>query len=244
MNSKKPYIVAMVPAKIGSTRLPMKNLAMLDGKPLVYYAIKAAKDSAAFDRIVVNAENEIFSKIAKRYKVDFYLRPEEIVGPKTKTDTVVYDFVNNNPCDIVAWVSSIAPLQPAEEIKRMVEFFIKEDLDSLMTVKDEQVHCLYKDRPVNFSLKEIFAQTQDLKPVKAFVYSVMMWRVSKFKREFEKKGYALLCGKLGLFSVGKFSSIIIKKKEDLILAGSLLRVLKADKNYQVKYDKVVKKLKK
>jgi len=240
---KKPYIIAMVPAKVASTRLPMKNLALLDGKPLIYYAIKTAKDAGVFDRVVVNAEDGIFSEIAKRYKVDFYLRPPSIVSPTTKTDTVIYDFVKKNPCDVVAWVSSIAPLQPAQEVKKMVEFFVKEGLDSLMTVKDEQVHCVYKDKPVNFSLKEIFAQTQDLKPVRAFVYSVMMWRADIFKREFEKKGYALLCGKLGYFSVGRPSSVIIKKKEDLILAESLLRAQRTDKSHRVAYDKVVDRIK-
>ena len=59
----KQKIYAMIPARIGSTRLKMKNLALINGKPLIYYAIKAAKDSGVFERIIVNSDSECFSKI-------------------------------------------------------------------------------------------------------------------------------------------------------------------------------------
>ena len=68
----KANIIAMVPARIGSTRLKMKNLALINGKPLISYAIEAAKASGVFSRVVVNSDNEIFAGIAKRYGVDFY----------------------------------------------------------------------------------------------------------------------------------------------------------------------------
>ena len=58
---------AMIPARLGSTRLKMKNLALLNGKPLIYYAIKAAQDSNVFDRVVLNSDSEIFKKIGFVY---------------------------------------------------------------------------------------------------------------------------------------------------------------------------------
>ena len=233
-------IVAMVPAKLGSTRLAMKNLALIEGKPLIYYAIEAARAARIFDKIIVNAEDALFEKIARRYGADFYLRPRELVSPTTKTDTVMNDFLEKNPCDIVAWVSPIAPLQPALEVRRMVEYFVEEGLDTLMTVKDEQVHCVYEEKPVNYESDEIFAQTQDLEPVRAFVYSVMMWRASTFLDEFRRKGHAALCGKVGYFSVSKLSAVIIKKQEDLMLASCLMKL--RDKEYKVKYDRIANDL--
>lgn len=238
---KTPYIIAMVPAKLGSTRFPMKNLALLQGRPLVYYAIEAARRSGIFSRIIINAEDGIFKNIAKRYHVDFYQRPAGIVGPNVKTDTVVYDFLLKNPCDILAWVSPIAPLQPAREVREIVEEFLKRKLDSLMTVNNEQTHCVYKGRPINFNFEEIFAQTQDLTSVESFVYSLMMWRSKAFTRTFERKGYALICGKIGFYPVSKPSSVIIKRKEDLLLAQNLLKAMRFQKNYKVKYDKIVNK---
>ncbi len=242
INKKKPFVIAMVPAKLGSTRLPMKNLALLNGKPLVYYPIKAARDSGAFNHVVINAEDELFSRVAKRYKVDFYKRPNNLVRRNTKTDEVVYDFLLKNPCDIVAWVSPIVPFQTKDELKSIVNYFVKNNLDSLMTVKSEKLHAVYNGKPVNFKLNEIFAQTQDLKPIESMVYSVMMWRADTFLRTFKKKGYALLSGKVGFYPVSKASAIIIKKKEDLILAEGFMRSMSKIKSYKVRYDKLTKEV--
>ena len=85
--------IAMIPARIGSNRLKYKNLALLNGKPLIYYAIEAAKKSNCFDKIYINSDHDIFEKIAQRYKVNFYLRPKKLGGNNIKSDDVVYDFV-------------------------------------------------------------------------------------------------------------------------------------------------------
>ena len=42
---KEKNNIAIIPARIGSQRLKWKNLILLKNKPLIYYAVKAAKDS-------------------------------------------------------------------------------------------------------------------------------------------------------------------------------------------------------
>lgn len=229
-------VVAMVPARVGSERLRMKNLALLDGRPLISYAIEAAKGSGTFDQVVLNSDGPLFEKVAQRYGIEFYLRPEELGSSETKSDNVVYDFMEHHPSDIVAWVNPISPLQTGEEVRAVVDYFIREELDSLITVENQQVHCVYEGRPVNFQVEDIFAKTQDLTPVQPFVYSVMMWRTSTFMKLFKQQGYALLCGKLGYFPVSKQSSVIIKTDEDLMIAESILQAGRLGKGYLVKYD--------
>jgi len=232
----KSGIVAMVPARRGSTRLKQKNLALLNGKPLITYAIEAAKQSGAFERVVLNSEDKIFERIAQRYGIEFYKRPISLATSTAKSDGVVYDFMEHNPSAIVAWVNPIAPLQTATEIKEVVDYFIKEDLDSLITIKNEQVHCVYQNKPLNFNQDEIFAQTQDLNPVGFFVYSMMMWRTKTFKEFYRKRGYAVLCGKVGYYPVNRLSSFIIKREEDLKIAEYLLAGMEVRKNYVLTYE--------
>lgn len=239
---KKQNIIAMIPARMGSTRLAMKNLALLDGKPLIYYAIKAARDSGVFNRVIVNAEDTIFGKIARRYGVEFYRRPAKLASSSAKSDSVVYDFVKNNPCDIVVWINTTSPLQTPEEVKKVVRYFRKNKLDSLITVKNEQVHCVHKNKPINFKTEGLFVKTQELKPVQPFVYSVMMWRTDIFMRTFKKKGYAFFCGKTGFYPVCRLSSIIIKRKKDLMLADYILRQTAKNKGYKINYDRVIENL--
>ena len=241
--NKSKNIIAMIPARMGSTRLTMKNLALLNGNPLIYYAINAAKDSEVFRRIVINSEDSLFEKIARRYGIEFYQRPAQFATSTTKSDFVVYDFVINNPCNIMVWVNPTSPLQTGEEIKQVVEYFIKEGLDTLITVNDVQVHCVFKNKPINFKLNEVFAQTQNLIPLQSFVYSIMMWRTDAFVKTFKKRGHAFFCGKVGFYPVSKLASIIIKRKEDLMLADFVMRVLTKGKDYEVRYDRIIEHLK-
>lgn len=225
----------MVPARLGSTRLKMKNLALLGGKPLIAYAITSAREAGCFSRVIVNSDAEIFGPIAERYGAEFYRRPAELGSSSTKSDHVVYDFVRKHPCDIVVWVNPIAPLQTADDVRCAVEYFRSEDLDSLITVKNEQVHCLYDGRPLNFRIDEVFAQTQDLKPVQCFVYSIMMWKTSVFMPTFEKIGFALLSGKLGYYPVSAESAILIKTRDNLRLAEHIIGVRQSAPNAGLEY---------
>ena len=117
----KPTIYAMIPARIGSMRFKMKNLAMLNGKPMIAYAIEAAISSKVFDKVIVNSDSEVFQPIAENYGAEFYLRPEHLGGSFVKSDDVVKDFIEKYPSDIVVWENPIAPLQTVEDIRDTIE---------------------------------------------------------------------------------------------------------------------------
>ena len=184
--------VAMIPARLGSTRLRRKNLALLAGKPLIAYAIEAAKAAGVFQRIVVNSESPLFAEIAQQYGAVFYRRPESLASSTATSDEVVHDFAIHHTEDVVVWVNPIAPLQPAEEVRAVVTHFIQAGLDSLITVREEQVHCNFRGSPLNYTVAERFARTQDLDPVERFVYSLMMWRRQAFLAQYERHGQAML----------------------------------------------------
>ena len=233
---KKETVIAMIPARMGSTRLARKNLALLNGKPLISYAIAAARESGVFDRVIVNSEDAAFAAIAAQYGCEFYQRPVQLGGSSVKSDDVVYDFMMNNPGDITAWVNPTSPLQTGEEVKNVITFFCAKQLDSLITVREEQVHCLYGGRPLNFSEEGLFAQTQDIVPVQRFVYSIMMWRNSAFRKDYEKQGYAFFCGKTGYYPVSRESALIVKMEEDFRLVHCILTGKEQNKDFHVEYD--------
>lgn len=239
MGETSPNIVAMIPARMGSTRLKMKNLALIAGRPMISYGIRAAIESGMCSRVIVNSEHPRFGEVARRYGAEFYQRPAELGSSSAKSDAVVFDFMRHHPCEILVWVNPTSPLQPAEEIRAAVAHFVREGLDSLITVQDHQVHCLYDNRPLNFLPQEEFAQTQSLKPVQSFVYSLMMWRTTTFCAAMERQGYGVLCGKVGYFPVGRLSSVIIKTDEDLRLADAIARGhLQASRDGVIQYDPV------
>ena len=225
--------------------MKMKNLALVDGLPLISYAITAALSSNVFDRVVLNSDSEVFENIANRYDVDFYLRPTHLGESETQSDEVVADFIEKYPCDVVAWVNPIAPFQTSMQLRQMVKKFFLEELDTLHTIKQEQVHAMFRNTPINFSDEELFARTQDLIPVGIFAYSLMMWRSSKFIASWKATRRGFFVGKTGYFDVGKMASMLIKTEEDLKLADWIMRGKKlslAKPSSEIEYDPVVEAL--
>lgn len=231
----------MVPARMGSTRLAKKNLALIHGKPMIAWAVEAARDSGVFSRVVINSESEVFAKLAARYPdVEFYRRPEALGSSTAKSDHVVEDFMKAHPGDVCVWVNPIAPLQPPEEIRDAVGHFLEKKLDSLITVYPEQVHCLLGGRPINYDIGGVFAQTQDLQPVERFVYSLMMWRYEPFLRDMKEKGHAFFCGRFEAFPVEKLSALIVKTEDDLRLLDWIARGREAHGREPLRYDPLAK----
>ena len=175
---------------------------------MIYYTINAAKKSGCFDKIFINSDHKIFSKISKKYKVNFYKRIKSLGGSNIKSDSIVYDFMKNNPeADIVVWVNPIAPFQTAKEIKKIVNFFSKKKIDSLITVENKKIHCNYNGKPLNYIKNSKFAKTQDLKMIQTFVYSLMTksFRIEWFasKEDFTRHMIgAILIGIGGVLSLG------------------------------------------
>ncbi len=234
---KHKKIIAMIPARMGSQRLPRKNTALIAGKPLVAYAIKAAKACPYFDQVIVNTNDPRVVAISKSYGVEVYNRAEEFAHSEARSDEVVNEFLGAFPCDVIAWVNTTSPLQPLGEITKVVDYFFENSLDALFTVYNEKVHCMYQNQPVNYSLKELFAKTQDLEPVQRFVYSVMMWNAPIFLETYRKTGAAFFCGKTGTFPVSKLTSILIKDKEDLMVADSIASKIVPVEQYELQYFK-------
>lgn len=223
MLKRKEKIIAMIPARMGSSRLKKKNLALIDGRAMVSFTLEAAIKSQVFDEVYLNADDSFFEGMAKEWGAKFYLRPKDLGGGQIKSDHVVLDFMRQFPADITVWANSVSPLQTGPEIKSVVDFFVQENLDSLITSYKEQVHCMYQNRPLNFSFDGLFAQTQDLEPVERFVYSVMMWRNKSFIEHMEKDNHALMCGRFKTFPVSKASALVVKTAEDFKLVEAIIK---------------------
>jgi len=123
----------------------------------------------------------------------------------------------------------------------VIKNFIDKKLDSLITVDEKQVHCMYNNKPVNYEQDASFALTQELIPVQTFAYSIMVWRKAPFLDNIKKKGFALFCGKFGIYPVSKLSVHIIKTEEDLRIADRLMRSNNDDET--INYDSVTTKIK-
>ena len=77
-------IVALIPARSGSKRVPDKNIRPLAGHPLIAYTIAAALGSGIFSDVIVSTDSEHYAEIVKYYGAEVpFLRPAELAGDQS-----------------------------------------------------------------------------------------------------------------------------------------------------------------
>ena len=108
----------MIPARMGSKRVPKKNIRLLAGEPLISYSISSAINSKVFDEIYLNSENEVFRSIAKSKGIKFYKRDKKFARDNSNNDDFLIDFVQNISCDIVIQLLPTSPFITSSQIKK------------------------------------------------------------------------------------------------------------------------------
>ena len=82
--------LAIILARGGSKRIPRKNYKLFCGKPMIYWAIKSAKDSRLFDRIEVSTDSTKILNIAQKFGIKTQIRrPQYLSDDYTDTFAVI-----------------------------------------------------------------------------------------------------------------------------------------------------------
>ena len=222
-DNNMPKIIAMIPARMGSKRVKNKNLRMIKDKPLINYIIDATIKTNVFDDIYINSEADIFSEIADKCGIKFYKRPEKLSSDEATNDDFMLDFMENVQCDIVIQLLATSPFISPAEISAFVKQMVESDVDTLVSVKNHQIECLFDGSPINFNKKEKTPPSQFLKPVQAYACGIMGWKNEKFIENIKKYGAAYHGGdgKIGCFELRGYSAIDIDSEDDFLLAEAV-----------------------
>jgi pseudaminic acid cytidylyltransferase len=95
--------IAIIPARGGSKRIPRKNIKVFGGKPMIAYAITAAKNSGLFEHVVVSTDDAEIATIANEWGAETpFVRPAELANDFTATVPVVAQAIQ--ACEELGWV--------------------------------------------------------------------------------------------------------------------------------------------
>lgn len=137
---KNSSILALIPARAGSKRLPGKNIKILLGKPLIAWIIECAKKSRYIDKIVVSTDCKKIANIAMQYGAQIpFMRPAKLAVDKAKSIDVVTHAVNwlkinGNSYDILILLQPTSPLRRVEDINRSIELLFEHNAKSIVSV--------------------------------------------------------------------------------------------------------------
>ncbi|AQL29791.1 MULTISPECIES: acylneuraminate cytidylyltransferase family protein [unclassified Prochlorococcus] len=123
--------IAFIPARSGSKRFPDKNIAKLNGKPLIVWAVEEFLATNCFDKIIFSSDSENYFKVLKDFinsdLLVFHKRSEKEAGDKIK----IFDYVKDN---IYNWCSNddlfvlglpTCPFRKAIHIKECINLSLK-----------------------------------------------------------------------------------------------------------------------
>lgn len=226
-------IIGEIPARYGSKRVKHKNLRLMNGKPLIWYAIHAAKNAKRLSEVYVNSESDVIGKLAIDNGVDFYKRDTGLATDTATSDEFNYDFIQAVKPDVLVMINPVSPLITGEDIDDVIDYFLEQEYDTVITVREEKLQAFCNRKPVNFDPDSLLVKTQDIPPIQLCAWSVCVWRTRTFLESYDKTGHAVFSGNVGFYPMSLLKSVKISTEEDFILAEAILKYGQKQDNEEV-----------
>lgn len=173
-------ILAVIPARSGSKRVPNKNIRDFHGKPLIAWAIEASQKSKFITKTFVSTNDEVIASVARAHGALVpFLRPQELAEDTTKIEPVLIHTLEEfkkqgEQIDALVLLMSTNPMRSPTHIDEAIALYRNSGATSVVTVhetlgnrnphwilkQDEHSVRFFNDSP----LKDIIARSQDLPP--------------------------------------------------------------------------------
>lgn len=140
-------ILGIIPARGGSKSIPRKNIASLNGRPLISYSIRAAKESRSISRLIVSTDDEEIASVSSVFGAEIpFMRPEELATDSSPTIDVVLHALNTLASDhgyypdLVVLLQATSPLRVSADIDQAVAIFQSSQADVVVSVVSVDEH--------------------------------------------------------------------------------------------------------
>ena len=140
MFNNKTFL-GIVPARGGSKGIRGKNIIDLHGKPLIRYTLEAVQGSKYLDRCIVSTDSEEIAQAAKLLGGDVpFMRPAELATDEALALDVLNHAIDElekegEHYDYILMLQPTSPLRTSEDIDASIELAMKNDADSVFSMK-------------------------------------------------------------------------------------------------------------
>ena len=217
-------ILAVIPARGGSKGIPRKNIRLMNGRPLISYAIANACASQYITDVFVSTDSAEIADIARSYGAHIVERDHCLSSDLVTLDPVVFHAKKeaekqcNCTFDYIVTMQPTSPLLQVETLDAGIDYTIREGFDTVISVvnkphlswgrDDSGKLCpLYQERKNRQELPPQYMETG------AFVVA----------REACVKEHTRIGEKVSVFEVDERESIDIDSAGDWVLSESLMR---------------------
>ena len=219
--------IAFIPVRGGSKSIPLKNIKIINDKPLVYWTAKAANDAECIDRVVVATDSAEIRETVLGFgleKVVVYDRDKENASDTASTESVMLEYLGNSDLkceDKFFLVQATSPMLRKEHIEGMHNTFVKSGYDSMFTgVREKQFHWIETEngvRPINYDYKNR-PRRQDFEGIIAENGACYINTVGNILRD-----RCRLSGKIGVYELPSYTAYEIDEEADWVIVEALMK---------------------
>jgi len=217
-------VLAIVPARGGSKRLPRKNVLHLHGKPLIVWTIEAGLKSKYIDKVVVSSEDSEVLEIARNSNAETIERPIALASDDVSSFDVVEHALNSiqTGVDILVLLQPTSPLRTEMHIDQALSLLMNRKANAIVSVSAAEHPPLWSntlpddDNMESFLDKSVAnARSQDLP--KFFRVNGALY-ICRTNYLLDEKSFFLKTNILA-YRMSRDTSIDIDQAIDLKLAG-------------------------
>lgn len=128
---------AFIPVRGGSKSIPLKNIRIINGQPLIYWTAKAASMCKYIDTVYVATDSDVIKDIVLAFnlpKVTVIGRDAQTATDTASTESAMLDFASKYDFDNIVLIQATSPLLTAEDLDGGFCEYMKEGTDSVLSV--------------------------------------------------------------------------------------------------------------
>ncbi len=220
-------ILAVIPARSGSKRIPNKNILFLGGKPLISWSIEAGLNSRYIDKVIVSSDSDDILNISKKYHVKTIKRPVQLASDTANTFDVVEHVVENldEAYDFVVLLQPTSPLRNSAHIDEALTYCNDRKANAVVSVCETSQSPLWSNTlPDNNNMDNFFSESffnkrsQDLKKYYCLNGAIYLSKTNLLLKE---KTF-FLKNKIYAYKMDRWSSVDIDEEIDFQFAKLLI----------------------
>jgi len=149
--------IALIPARGGSKRVPDKNLALFNGKPLVEHTVEQAIQADIFDNIIVSTDDQRIESIVSNHPVKIFNRSSELASDNAILLDVIRDVIQQLSLDnnsMLGLLLVTAPLRNVEDIRKAYRLFEESNKQNALVSVCKDTNPLHLSWRINENILE------------------------------------------------------------------------------------------
>lgn len=215
--------IAFIPVRGGSKSIPLKNIKLLAGKPLVYWTAKAANDAKCIDKVIIATDSKEIKLAVESLglqKVSIYDRDPKNAQDASSTESVMLEYINNQKLldeDYFFLIQATSPLLESKHIDGMYNQLLTQKADSVLScVRNKRFFWSEDGKSLNYNYRS--------RPRRQDFVGLMMENGACYINSVRniKKDQNRLSGKITVYEMPEYTAVEIDEPDDFLIIEKLM----------------------